>query len=498
VKLEGRFQGYKAIVEKQFIPNKSPVIAVGFQGMNGLKYHEIPSIAFCAQMAQVKPSTQDLNPLDAAKAWPIKGVEYAREWPIPQKSLEILKDRFVLAQQVNKIDNQNTPVLGVYNIDSSGRHYIGLYDALTNKLTVNEGVVLFDIDKKANVVDEVLAHESYHCQRTQQFSVLSDQAVSQAIDERLEKLLTSNNFPLYEIIVGDKYEPVKPEVARILVELSKNLDVAPTETDLQKLGAFMADYTPQSKIFFINVLKKLRWTCEKSLVIGYEPALKVNLFSKEDLEQRIPDKVMQKIMLSQGLSREGALDKIINEKPGKLIMMGYISKMDADNARRIRHHFLNNSPDVDEAMMLKDLQNIFVMIEAAFNLGLAGNDKIKNINQYKILEDYVYCPEEINARQTGLQHKIDLINEEIKKSPESSHYKYQSALKIAQADFELNEVMKKLIHTKKEYPDNIERIEELTKQATELAKKADYTVPKMMGKNFEPYIPFSYGDSYRV
>lgn len=497
MKLERQSSGYKIIAGKHLAHNKALPHKNNSTDVRGLKYTEIPKIAFGSQLLQIKQATPELNPLDAAKIWPIEGVEHAKEWPIPVQSLKILKERFAAAQYYNGIDTKMTPGLAVYNIDSSGRHYTGFYDALTNKLTITEGVVLFDIDKKGNVVDEALAHESYHCKRTHYFSSLSDEAITNAIDDRIFNALTGKKLPIYELIAGEKFTPVKEETAKLLVELSKEPDKDPTEQDLARLEDFMPDYANDSKLFFINVIKKLRWTYEKSIAIGFEPAIKANLFSLEDLEQRIPEKTLEKIMISQGLSKEGALRKIVNEKPGKLILMGYISQMDADNARKIRREILSNPNKPDEATMLKDLQNIFDMIDASYNLGLASNDKAKNINQYKVIEEYMYCAEEINARQTGLSHRIKVLKDLIEQAPDRS-YQYKSSLETPQADYNLNETMKELINVRKEGPENQELIEKLTKQATELSRKADYTVPKMLNKKYETYIPFSYGENYRL
>jgi hypothetical protein len=463
-----------------------------------IKYTALPAIAFGSQIAQIKPVDSQLNPLDEAKTWSKEGIEYAKEWPIPAKSLEILNKRFEDALKFNQIDKKEAPGLAVYNLSSNGRQYMGFYDSLTNKLTITEGAVLFDIDKKASVLDEALAHESYHCQRAHFISAISDDSLTEAIDNRLMSNLTEGRFPAYDIVTGEKFQSLSKETAQALVKFTKD-ENEPSDEALEKLTDFMTDYTPKSKRFVIRLLDNLRAKYEKNTAIGYEPALKANLFSMEEFTKLVPEKVIEKIMLSKGIpTKEEAVAMIVREKPGKLILMGYLSQKDADKAKDVRQKILNDPNKPSETEILKELDSIFDMIDAAYNLSLAGNDKSNNINQPKVMEEYMYCNEEINARQAGLTHKINLLEKLIETTEPPVVYKYQTAIETAWADYQLNEVMKELVRVRKESPENTSKVEELSQQATKLARKAEYTVPKITGKKNEPYVPFSYGESYRL
>lgn len=507
MKLEGIIGG-SLIPQSKLIQKPAVIEPAPRQNFEGvLKYTDLTRTAFCGQIAQIKQAPQEECILDSTKISPIEGLEHSKEWPLPLAGLKKLVARFNMAKEFTRISENKTPMLSVYNLSSHGRVY-GVYDILVNRLSLDEGIVLFDIDKTANIVDEALAHESYHCKRAQYFSRLSDNTVSKAIDNRISNALLTGNLPIYELMAGESLEPVNPEAVKLIVSESvKAPDDEISEATMNKLEELVPGYTTDSLRFFVKTVRRLRETYEKNCVIAYEPSIERNLFTIEKFAKVLPEKIIQRTMQSWGLPREEAVKKIIEQKLSQIIMRGYISPTEADKARQMRqlilkeHGVKEGSPE--ETTMVNELKDIFDMADAAFNLQLSSiNTKVNDINKPKIQEEYMYSNEEINARQAGLTHKINLLKQKIETTPEDYKKRsLQEQVAIAEADYQLNETiveLKQLMVQKDQTPEVLDKIEQLKKQATQLAKKAEYTVPKVTGEKHQDYVPFSYGKSYRI
>ena len=474
---------------------------------NTLRYADLTRLAFGSQIAQVKQPLEE-NPLQEVITSPIYGVEHAKEWPLNIADLKKMYARFKDAQKFNNIDESKTPMLSVYNLTDSGGKIYGVYNILINRVIADEGQVLFEMGKTANVLDEALAHELYHCQRGLYFSKLSDEAVEKAIDKRLDQAISTRNLPIFEIIAGEKIPQFTQDNIKLIVEESKKpLDEDISEVVVDKIHQDLNEYSKDSVNFFIRTLKRQRQMYERNIVIGYEPALKENLFTLKSFEARIPESVYAKMKKFQGMSKEDVVQKFLHEKTHKLVLMGYITPKEAEKARKLRQQIINEAPVTPEnqAKLLTELDQIFTMLEAAFIHETLNNHNVDNLNKFKIKEDYMYCQEEINARQHGLLHKMNLLKEKLEKAEGYQKSQITKDLKQAQADYDLNEtmlVLKKLIKEKEkldQVPDELlTKINELTEKATEQAKHAEYTVPKMLGEKHKPYVPFSYGENYVI
>ncbi|MEW5818775.1 MAG: hypothetical protein AB1782_01165, partial [Cyanobacteriota bacterium] len=171
--------------------------------INLIRYSDLTRLAFGSQISQIKTTTTE-NPLQEVITSPIPGVEHAKEWPLNLNDLKKMFARFKDAQKHHGINENTTPMVSVYNMSQGGTRYLGAYNVLINRLIVDEGAVLFDMNETANVIDEALAHELYHCKRGLYFSRLSDKAIEKAIDTRIEEALSTQNLPIFEVIAGEK------------------------------------------------------------------------------------------------------------------------------------------------------------------------------------------------------------------------------------------------------------------------------------------------------
>lgn len=502
MKLGLTLQGYNdfsrknTITTQQTLPQTQP-------SSDMIKYSELTSLAFSGQIAQIKQTSNQQNELEATKAYPLKGVEYAKVWPLDLNSIKAMHKRFKNSQAFNNIPEDKAPTMAIYALDGLS----GVYTTLIHRLIIDEGAVLFDANKTGTKADESLAHESYHSQRALYFSQLSDKAIEKAIDKRFETLLLNRNIPMIELMSGEKIPQFSPETIQLIIQEAKK----PLESDvgkevIEKIHAKMSDYSLNSVNIFVKTLRRQMQIYQNNLVIAYEPVLENDVFSIEKLKQQIPESLYKRMERIKGMSKDSVIKYFLEEKPGKLIQMGYTTPKEIEKARAIRAEILNTTPikegSQEEAKLIAELDTMFEGIEANYISKAGRNDKAEGLNKYKIFEEYVYATEEINARQHGLKHRMDNINAEIETSSEYKGRQLKQELNKLQIDYDLNETMLQLKEIRKQAANGTtgldQQIKELTEKATELTKHAEYTVPKMLGKKNNEYVPFSYGDNYRT
>ena len=96
-------QGYNDF-SRNIIANPEQIKPITQHSSDVVKYSELTSLAFSGQIAQIKKETPQPNLLEEQKAYPIDGVEYAKEWPLDQKSIKVMHQRFKNAQAFNNIE----------------------------------------------------------------------------------------------------------------------------------------------------------------------------------------------------------------------------------------------------------------------------------------------------------------------------------------------------------------------------------------------------------